>query len=196
VEQRCTCGAVLPPDARFCHKCGKPQYEEDLARLEHVSAPLPGPVPVPIQPPKTSLRKFRVLAISILMAGAALFTSGIVARISPFLVFLVLLAAGFFAAVIYRKQSGEPLSTSGGAFLGWLTGLWLFLVFVLAFASPSGAQLIQQLRSMPQFSEVLAQNPRGVIVSLGITSFLVFTLLPGLGGLIGATLSLKGRHSS
>ena len=24
----CTCGAELPPDARFCHRCGKPQREE------------------------------------------------------------------------------------------------------------------------------------------------------------------------
>ena len=24
----CTCGAELPPDSRFCHKCGKPQREE------------------------------------------------------------------------------------------------------------------------------------------------------------------------
>ena len=23
----CTCGAELPPDALFCHKCGKPQRE-------------------------------------------------------------------------------------------------------------------------------------------------------------------------
>jgi len=23
----CTCGAQLPPDALFCHKCGKPQRE-------------------------------------------------------------------------------------------------------------------------------------------------------------------------
>src|SRR6202034_1529404 len=27
VPEFCTCGAQLPPDARFCHKCGKPQYD-------------------------------------------------------------------------------------------------------------------------------------------------------------------------
>ena len=27
VPEYCTCGAQLPPDARFCHKCGKPQYD-------------------------------------------------------------------------------------------------------------------------------------------------------------------------
>ena len=27
VLEFCTCGAQLPPDARFCHKCGKPQYD-------------------------------------------------------------------------------------------------------------------------------------------------------------------------
>ena len=49
----CSCGAQLPPDARFCHKCGKPQRAEILveeepeptaiqeARLPPPSAPTP-----------------------------------------------------------------------------------------------------------------------------------------------------------
>ena len=31
---QCNCGATLPQDARFCHKCGKPQYESDIVRLQ------------------------------------------------------------------------------------------------------------------------------------------------------------------
>src|SRR5689334_2027095 len=27
----CTCGAQLPEDARFCHRCGKPQRNETFA---------------------------------------------------------------------------------------------------------------------------------------------------------------------
>src|SRR5258706_16455256 len=32
VPERCTCGAQLPPDALFCHKCGKPQREDLIER--------------------------------------------------------------------------------------------------------------------------------------------------------------------
>ncbi len=34
----CTCGAQLPPDALFCHKCGKPQRE-----IAPVAAEAPAP---------------------------------------------------------------------------------------------------------------------------------------------------------
>jgi len=27
MPDNCTCGAELPPDSLFCHKCGKPQRE-------------------------------------------------------------------------------------------------------------------------------------------------------------------------
>ena len=27
MPETCTCGAQLPPDSLFCHKCGKPQRE-------------------------------------------------------------------------------------------------------------------------------------------------------------------------
>jgi hypothetical protein len=41
----CSCGAQLPDDARFCHKCGKPQRDEPLMVQE------PEPVQRPIEPP-------------------------------------------------------------------------------------------------------------------------------------------------
>ena len=44
----CTCGAELPPDARFCHRCGKPQREEVIPetaerRVEIAAAVAPVP---------------------------------------------------------------------------------------------------------------------------------------------------------
>src|SRR5258707_7098587 len=42
VPDVCTCGAQLPEDARFCHKCGKPQRDEP-----HLVEPEPPP-PMPI----------------------------------------------------------------------------------------------------------------------------------------------------
>src|SRR5437016_5825462 len=41
MPESCTCGAQQPPDARFCHKCGKPQRDEPEARmLAEESAPV------------------------------------------------------------------------------------------------------------------------------------------------------------
>src|SRR5438093_11633008 len=45
VPEFCTCGAELPEDARFCHRCGKPQREEIV-----VEQPLPPPPPIPAIP--------------------------------------------------------------------------------------------------------------------------------------------------
>src|SRR5579872_719709 len=50
VPDVCTCGAKLPPDARFCHKCGKPQRDEPVV-MEEVLSPPPLPfteLPAPI----------------------------------------------------------------------------------------------------------------------------------------------------
>ena len=198
MQPRCSCGAVLPEDARFCHKCGKPQYEEDIARLtpEPIPETLPRIQVAASSAPKRGRSGFRAVAVSMVMAAAALLASSILARLSPYLVFIVLLAAGFFAAVVYKRQSSRPLSMQAGAFVGWLTGLWLFVVVGMAAISPAGAQVLQQMKSMPQFSEVLSQNPREVFISMAFTSFFVFTILPGLGGILGATLSTRGQRSS
>src|SRR3954453_7443593 len=47
-NEYCTCGAKLPEDARFCHKCGKPQFELIEPEEPAVVEPVP---PVPVQPP-------------------------------------------------------------------------------------------------------------------------------------------------
>jgi hypothetical protein len=116
--------------------------------------------------------------------------------ISPALVFLVLLAAGFFAAVLYGKQTRTQLTAALGAFLGWLTGLWLFLLFVVMFTSPEGSDAMRQLQSMPQFAQLMAQNPHQVMVIMVFSGFCMLTFIPGIGGMIGASLAGRGRQPS
>lgn len=210
MQQRCTCGAVLPEDARFCHKCGKPQYEEDLARLSAQESPQPlQPAPQPRQSPAApgiSFRNSRAVAVCLLVAGAAFLGSGAAALVSPLLWPIVLLGAGFIAAILYRGQSAEPLTTAAGARLGWMTGLCLFAVFAVVaggvsiyLASPAGTEVIKQLQSMPQFAKITINNPHDLMMNIlvsAIPTFFMVTLLPGLGGMIGAKLSARGRHSS
>lgn len=210
MQQRCTCGAILPDDARFCHKCAKPQFEEDIARLSaHEPAPPVQPSLGRQPPPHSSgisFRNSRAVGISVVVAGAAFLGSGAAALVSPFLWPVVLLAAGFIAALLYRGQSAEPLTTAAGARLGWMTGLCLFAVFAVVagavsiyLASPAGSEVVKQLQSMPQFAKVTINNPHDLMMNIlvsAIPTFFMVTLLPGLGGMLGAKLSARGRHSS
>jgi hypothetical protein len=207
VNPRCTCGALLPEDARFCHKCGKPQYEQDIARLsaqETASASGYAAVPPPLPAGLAiSFRNSRAVWISVLVAALALFAVGIAARLSPYLTFLVLPAAGMIAVKLYRGQSAEALSPAAGARLGWMTGLWLFLivlVLVAAFsvivASPEGRQMLKDAPGSADALKLLT-NPHDFAVTLPLMLFQMFlfvTVLSGLGGMLGARL-FRGPHS-
>src|SRR5271166_3623640 len=59
VPEYCTCGAQLPPDALFCHKCGKPQRDLIGAEPEESLPPtvpqtLAAEVPSQKAPPQKS----------------------------------------------------------------------------------------------------------------------------------------------
>ncbi|MGH9620595.1 MAG: zinc ribbon domain-containing protein [Bryobacteraceae bacterium] len=213
METRCTCGAVLPDDARFCHRCGKPQLEEDLARLAEAEA-APALPPAPVQPkPKAansriSFRNGRAVAVSIVVAALALFGMGFASLLTPLLAPVVLCAAGFISVVIYRSQSAEPLSGSAGARLGWMTGLWLFLVILAILAvvavyisSSAGRDALRaapMAMSNPEVAKMLS-DPHEFLAAVPLTIvqiFLMITLLPGLGGFLGAKFAKRVRPTS
>ncbi len=209
MEQRCTCGAVLPEDSRFCHKCGKPQYAEDIERLNAAAPSTPTPDPIAPLPARAaspiSFRDSRAVLISLLVAAGTLVGLLAIAMIAPPLVPLIPCAAGFVAVRIYRAQSSEPLSTIAGARLGWMTGLWVFLVTAIMFAltaiyvaNPEGWEQIRSMWSqVPQASKLLVSQHEflvQILLELPI-AFLVLTLLPGLGGILGAKMSGRKRPS-
>jgi hypothetical protein len=208
--ERCTCGAVLPEEARFCHKCGKPQYEEDIARLAALETP--APVQAPLAPPLSpappvgiSFRNSRAVLISIVVAAAAFVGSGAAVLVSPLLFPVILCAAGFASARIYRRQSAEPMTTAAGARLGWMTGLWLFLIIAVLSAitavyvsSPEGWQQVRAVWSqMPEVSKLLVSQHDFLVRLLTNLPFFFFllTLLPGLGGMLGARSAPRRRPS-
>ncbi len=69
-----------------------------------------------------------------MVAGATLLGILVVAMILPLLAPFLLCGAGVASARLYSGRSSEPLSTAAGARLGWMTGLWLFLVVFLVLA--------------------------------------------------------------
>lgn len=141
----CTCGAKLPDDARFCHKCGKPQREEDL-RIEQAAAeqsaarqtaaqPQPAPVPTvhiftpPLrQAPPIGFHNRAAVSTAFLAGILGFLLSVISGQVVPAASSLGLIAAGFLAVYLYQRRTGEHLSVLHGAHLGWISGIFGFAI--------------------------------------------------------------------
>jgi len=156
--------------------------------------------------PGISFRNSRAVLVSLFVAAGALVGLMAISLLIPPLAPLVLCGAGFIAARVYRRQSDEPLSTAAGARLGWMTGLWLFLVVAilcalvaLMVANPEAWKQLQAAWSqLPQASKLLALSQHDFVMQLLVSlplSFLFLTLLPGLGGMLGAKTSAGRRPS-
>jgi pheromone shutdown protein TraB len=195
----CNCGAQLPPDARFCHKCGKPQRDSELETVPPVvviAAALPAQTPAPM--PLTFANPVAV-RIGFFVALIAAFLTLI-----PFVNYafiLWLLAAGFFSVVFYKRRTGQRLSVRSGARMGWITGvlsfgiLTILLTITLFAVTRMGGfgAMREQMRSIQMspadIDEAIAtlQNPMGIVRSLAFM-FVVMTVAPMAGGALGAKL--------
>ncbi|MBZ5636076.1 MAG: zinc ribbon domain-containing protein [Acidobacteriia bacterium] len=198
MPEYCTCGVQLPPDARFCHKCGKPQREEDVPVEEKPVVVLPPPPP--LEQPPLAINFHNAIAVRVaLLAGALAFL--ISAVLGP-LGLVALAAGGFFAVYLYRRRTGTRLSVANGARLGWIAGIFIFaiaiLVFTIQLVAVSPAEMMNQLRvqmaknysvTEAQVNQVISflQSPSG-IAAIVLFSFFPITLLPALGGAVGAKL--------
>jgi hypothetical protein len=131
--------------------------------------------------------------------------------IMPFLVFgcpLWLLGSGFLAAHLYSKRTGHMLSPAEGGRIGWITGIFCFVIqtvmFTITYLTVSSAQMAEanreQLSRIPWLSQDLdkvmeqMQDPVvqviGLVLSL-VFLFVVFTLLPVIGGWVSARVSQR-----
>jgi hypothetical protein len=204
VPDSCTCGAQLPPDARFCHKCGKPQRDEPVLVEEPVEPAVEIPAAsIPsapaVEPVAINLRNGAAVRSALLACGLALLLSVILGPLG--LGLLALVGGGFFAVYLYRRRTGQPVSVLNGMRLGWIAGIFVFTLItivttltVFALSQPElAAQLREQmLKSSYPADEVTAlfeglQNPSGIGLRL-LDGFLSSTLLMGLGAAVGAKL--------
>lgn len=216
MQERCTCGALLPEDARFCHKCGRPLFEEDRERLESLER-APGPIQGRIEPPTISppnagtvsaisFRNSQAVITTLLVAAGAMIGFPLIALLAPALFPFFLCGVGFVAVRIYRARSLEVLTAGAGARLGWMTGLWLFLVVAVLLtvcsifvASPEGWEQMRSAWSqVPQAAKLLHLSQHEFLMQMLVTlpfSFFMLTLLPGLGGLLGAKFPSRRPQS-
>jgi hypothetical protein len=196
----CSCGAQLPPDALFCHKCGKPQREilapevETLARVDVLPPP-------PLAQPAAAALSFRnIPAVRIALMVAATATI-----LGFFLPFLNWLAAGFFAVYFYRRRTGLLLNVSAGVRMGWITGVLAFVLSAISFTIqvvPNLSNLIQErLKNLPGQDPALVQQmarffqsgpgmATAVMFSLA-AMFILITMLSMAGGALAAKLGRR-----
>lgn len=210
VHEFCSCGARLPEDARFCHKCGKPQFEEDIARESVAEIPPPAlPVPAIIL---GEITFHNVLAVRIGFV-IALLSSVVIELLAPFLLgavflFTGLVAGGGAAAYFYSKRSGQRLSVRNGSRMGWITGIFYFVIFLVTttiefiavsldkglpafFREKLATAYPDRTADMDQLIKML-QTPEGLGAFLFVLiafMFILFTVLPTIGGAIGAKFS-------
>ncbi len=200
----CTCGAHLPPDARFCHKCGKPQYEDPPEETE--IAPLPVAVAAPPAPAEISFHNGTAVRIAFLAALLAfiLFILPLPFQFPRLLVAFV--AAGFGAVYLYVRRTGQRLNVRSGARMGWITGIFSFVIVTLfitvgMLAAASQGGIVSLLKTQlpandARTTEVLKllEQPSALAtmtVFVLLMMFFLLTILPMLGGALGAKLTAK-----
>lgn len=126
-------------------------------------------------------------------------------------IILPTLAAGVLSVWFYQRRTGASLTVLAGARMGWITGVFLFALFLVLFtisvipAIESGEmQKVQQAALQGSFSEAditrvkeIFENPLmlglSILLFMGIY-FVGATTLSSLGGMLGA--KLLGRNES
>jgi hypothetical protein len=222
VAERCTCGAELVADARFCHRCGRPLREPDVeepaaeAVLAQVMA---GSLPevALTAPPPIGWHNGAAVRVALISASLS-FAVGLLAgragagALQLFLSFLITAAGGFYSVFLYRRRTSAALSLREGARLGWLTGIFGFVINVilltfgfvtlssrggLASVLKENAAAMSLTPEMTNQMQELLANPVTVAVILFfvvIFLFMTYTLSASLGGVMGAKyLGGEGR---
>jgi hypothetical protein len=211
VPEYCTCGAQLPPDARFCHKCGKPQY--DYPGVEETEAePPPAEVaslpqaPYVQLPAEISFHNRLAVRIGFIAAAGAVMASMIPIPLAWLRLPIAFVAAGFLAVYLYSRRTGQILSLRSGARMGWITGIFsftlvsvIFTIAMIAVTSQGGLEkeLQNQLAPNDPRWEMVRQalnNPAMIIAGLALylmLFFVILTALPMIGGALGAKVLEK-----
>lgn len=208
MPESCSCGAALPPDARFCHKCGKPQREEPAAEaLAEQNAPSSfraGERPVAVAAAPIPLSFHNPAAIRAGLTAASLVSLLMMIPGINYASLLWLLAAGFFSVLLYKRRTGQRLTVRSGARMGWITGVLAFAILTVLFTV--GMLVVSRVGGLPALREQLRglsvqqqdidrmiealKSPQGVLSQLCLM-FLLMTVTCMAGGALGARVLRK-----
>jgi hypothetical protein len=191
------------------------EYAVVEAEPEPVEAPPPPEVSAALlvalapRPEEISFRNGTAVRVAFISAALffLLMTFVALAGAAPLQLVLSLVfpaAAGFYAVFLYRRRTGASLSVRSGARMGWLTGIFAFVISTVLFtlsmvAMMSRGGLAEIYRqnagnlglSAERVDEVvkLLENP--AMVGLALVFFLLFqfmvvTTFSSAGGALGA----------
>ena len=110
-------------------------------------------------------------------------------------------ATGVLAVFLYRRATGQRVTPLNGAHLGWICGIFGFVIVVImltmiavALSEPSAVSAMHDQLKGQGISEAdvtqllnVLHSPAGIAGGL-LMFFLLFTVLPVFGGMIGAKL--------
>jgi hypothetical protein len=215
VNEFCTCGAKLPDGARFCHKCGKPQF--DLLPQEEPETVPAQPAAVAAEAEKPSpaaaainLRNPFAVRTAFLAGGLAVLFLNI--PLPPPLnilwLFVLIVGAGFWSVWLYHRRTGAYLTAGNGARLGTMVGLFAFIIYLVTFTlillvieTGSMQEMLRKgMEAQNNSPEMLAQfdslmsSPGALAFMLVLvltTAFFLLTILGAAGGALGAKVLEK-----
>lgn len=119
--------------------------------------------------------------------------------------------AGFLAVYLYGRRTGQPLSVLSGARMGWITGIFSFMIGIVFFtlsilvimnqgglAAFFRENMQGRMASSADLDRLVdaMQEPTGlavVIVLMLVLLFVLFTVFPTLGGALGAKVLQRDR---
>jgi len=201
----------------FCHRCGKPTFEVP----EETE---PEAIPAEVEQLLDKVELSAAIAEISFSNGAAVRVALLVAAIS--MVLLVPLAnlggmslfgiivptlfAGGLSVWFYQRRTGKALTVLAGARMGWITGVFIFALFLVFFtillvpALESGElQKLQETALQGNLSEAdvaklkeIFENPTLMAVSIVLFMGIYFvgaTTLSSLGGMLGAKLLSRNQ---
>jgi hypothetical protein len=215
VPEYCTCGAKLPEDALFCHRCGRPQRKDLIPEEEPETEPEAPVVPAPAAARAGRAAEAAALKIDFgdpIAVRVSLFVACLVAFLwwaLPIGCLLWFFGGGFLAVYLYGRRTNLLLDSRQGMQLGWVTGMITFTINLIFFVI-SYVALVQrgwfneaekeELSKIPFLADNLEQtlemmkNPAfqaiGIVVALAF-QFVLNVLVTVVGAAVGARVMQK-----
>lgn len=111
---------------------------------------------------------------------------------------------GVVCVLVYRRKTGVALSTLSGARLGWLSGLFFFVIILMLFAVVAALAAASDLGFVGLMKKTLTESPAANAETRALAEkfstdematfimfvlallFVLLTVLPSVGGMLGA----------